>query len=608
MTGSVPRVFPDGADGDEALAGAPSPVERLPPGRLIAPVFAVGALVAPSVIASFNALSLHHSATAGGASPLQFVLSSVGVSLGVSTIALSLYHNRWARRLLHLFLFSILLELFYRFAYGGAVSPGILLSVPETSTRETGELLAGHAMLTTSLSVVALLAIYALVVSWRADIRFSPRRCACAGILSAVMILGSLAMGATQPGRTEALAPLMSTELQATYPFDVATALGGVAAGMGDTLRLASRRAAFRFPDAHLVDAVSRRDTPEVYVIVIGETSRRLNWSLFGYPRTTTPRLDAIKRNLILFDRLSSNATNTILSVPLALTRAVPADRELARSEKSVVTLLREAGFETFWISNQVRSDVLFNPISQIALEADHVSFPKDLPSGGRGDGFDSNLLTRLNEALAGLPKNGKAVFFLHMEGSHFGYKERYPPGFDLFHGGTGSPRTLPAKQMELVDEYDNSIYFTDYNLRGIVDRLRLCRCRAGMIFFSDHGERLFDDGLADGDFGHGFPTVSRQEIDIPFVVWLSDAYREANPSPVAHLESNAQSVAELDDLFETVVDLAGVDYRGRDGALSLFSAAFESPRRLEVLNTNEAAVYLPTETASHDELSMTTR
>ena len=516
MTGSVPRLFPDGADGDKALAGASSPAERTPAGRLIAPVFAVVALVAPSVIASFNALSLHHPAAPCGASLLQFVLSSVGVSLGVAAVALLLYRHRLARRLLHLFLFSILLELFYRFAYGGAVSPGILLSIPETSTRETGELLAGHAMLTTSLSVVALLAIYALVVAWRADIRFSVRRCTWIGILSAAMILASLALGAVQAGRSEALAPLISAEWQATYPFDVATALGAVATGIGNTLRLASQRAAFKFPDAHLVDGISRQDTPEVYVIVIGETSRRLDWSLFGYPRATTPRLDAIKRNLILFDRVSSNATNTILSVPLALTRAVPADRELARSEKSIVTLLREAGFETFWISNQVRSDVLFNPISQIALEADHVSFPKDLPSGGRGDSFDSNLLTRLNEALAGLPKNGKAVFFLHMEGSHFGYKERYPPGFDLFHGGKGSPRRLPAKQMELVDEYDNSIYFTDYNLRGIIDRLTLCRCRAGMIFFSDHGERLFDDGLADGDFGHGFPTVSRQEIDIP--------------------------------------------------------------------------------------------
>lgn len=556
-------------------------------------------------MASLNALSLHHlpgvSSPASGAAGaelrcVQFTLLSVGLSLGVVAIVLSLYRRPWARRLLHLFLFSILLELFYRFAYEGAVSPGILLSVPETSTRETGELLAGHAVLTASLSVVALLAICALVVSWRADIRFPPKQCIRIGLLSAAMIIASLVMGTYQPGRTRSLTSLISTEAQATYPFDVATALAAIAIGMGDTERLASRRAAFKFPNAHLIDAVSRLQTPEIYVIVIGETSRRINWSLFGYPRATTPRLAAIKSDLILFDRVSSNATNTILSLPLALTRAVPAAREVARSEKSIVTLLKEAGFETFWISNQVRSDVLFNPISQIALEADHVSFPENLPSGGRGGGFDSNLLTRLNDALAGLPKDGKAVFFLHMEGSHFGYRERYPPGFALFREGQGAPRALPARQMQLVDEYDNSIYFTDHNVRDIIDRLTLCGCRAGMIFFSDHGERLFDDGLADGDFGHGFPTVSRQEIDIPFFVWLSGAYRQANPALVEHLESNAQSAAELDNMFETIADLAGVDYDRRDAALSLFSTAFRPPRQLEVLNTNETTVYLPVE------------
>jgi len=71
--------------------------------------------------------------------------------------------------------------------------------------------------------------------------------------------------------------------------------------------------------------------------------------------------------------------------LPLALTRATPATRGVARSEKSIITLLRQAGFETFWISNQERSDVLLNPISQIAREADHASFPADIHPRSEG-------------------------------------------------------------------------------------------------------------------------------------------------------------------------------------------------------------------------------
>jgi glucan phosphoethanolaminetransferase (alkaline phosphatase superfamily) len=339
------------------------------------------------------------------------------------------------------------------------------------------------------------------------------------------------------------------------------------------------------------VGGASRGAAAEVYVVVIGETSRRANWSLFGYSRDTTPRLDAIKDDLFLFNHVTSNATNTILSVPLTLTRATPATRDVARSEKSVITLLRQAGFETFWISNQERSDALFNPISQIAVEADHVSFPQDMQPGESR--LDANLLARLDAQLAGLPAHQKAVIFLHMEGSHFGYKQRYPPAFSLFREGRGAPRILPEREMRLVDEYDNSIYYTDYNLRQIIDRLTVCRCTAGLIYFSDHGERLFDHGLTDSDFGHGFPTVSRQEVEVPFFVWLSSAYQAENPSLVARLKANERSTAELHSLFETIVDMTGVDYGNRDASLSLFSENLRTPSTLDVLNMNEEPVAL---------------
>lgn len=568
--------------------------------QLIGPAFAAAMLMTPSVIALFGArrawLDNQMGPWLGASFTLQFGLLTIGLSAGAAACALALYHRPVARRLLHLFLFCSLLELFYRFAYGGAVSPGILLSVPETSPRETGELLAGHAVLTGSLALVALGAIYTLVVSWRAGIRFPVKRCMQLGAAAVCMIAASLTLGARQFGNARTLESVALREVQATFPFDIANAFGEVAIGLIETRRLAASRAEFRFPNVSLVDAAARAGAPEIYVIVIGETSRRLNWSLFGYSRDTTPRLDEIKDDLILFKHVTSNATNTILSVPLALTRATPATRRVARSEKSVITLLKQAGFETYWISNQERSDVLSNPISQIALEADHVSFPADVRPGDPTGRFDSNLLTRLEDGLAHFPKDRKAVIFLHMEGSHFGYRERYPASFARFHGGETEPRILPGRQTRLIDEYDNSVSFTDYVVRGVIDRLALCGCKAGLLYFSDHGERLFDNGLADHDFGHGFPTISRAEIEIPFFVWLPRAYRQANPARVAQLRANAQSAAQLHNLFETITDLAGVDYQDRPASLSLFSEQFQAPQELDVLNTDEETVSLPVE------------
>jgi glucan phosphoethanolaminetransferase (alkaline phosphatase superfamily) len=569
--------------------------------KLIGPIFVVAALITPSAIALFDISSLGHGPEwiNGQANPihtdlfvLQHTLLTVGLSVAVVSCALAAYQWSLPRRLLHVFLFCILLELFYRFAYGGAITSGVLLSVPETSGGETGELLAGHPILTASLILVALLAIYALIVSWRAHLGFSLKLCIGVGAVSLAMIFASLAIGKYQFGDIRLLKIVVLSEVQDTFPFDIATAIAAVAHGLIDTSRLASTRARFEFPSVYMMNAPSRA-AAEIYVVVVGETSRRANWSLFGYSRGTTPRLDAMRRDLFLFDRVTSNATNTILSVPLALTRASPATRNVARSEKSIITLLKQAGFATYWISNQSRSDALDNPISQIALEADHVSFPQDIRPSERSGDFDSNLQLRLNETLARLPSEAKAVIFLHMEGSHFGYKERYPASFSHFRAGRDLPRVLPEREMRLVDEYDNSVYFTDSNIREVIDRLALCRCKAGLVFFSDHGERLFDHGLTDSDFGHGFPTVSRQEIEVPFFMWLSSAYQEANPLLVAHLNANAHSAVELHSLFETIVDLTGVQYESRTASLSLFAANLQSPGKLEVLNTNEETLSL---------------
>jgi glucan phosphoethanolaminetransferase (alkaline phosphatase superfamily) len=570
--------------------------------RVFGPTFAVAALVLPNVIGLSGPLLSF-------APPVSIIESRfpslsvlavqraslvMGLSAALVCVALAVYRWAAARRVLHLALFFILLEIFYRLAYGGAVSPGLLRSVPETSKNETLELLAGHRALTISLSVVAFLAMLALVTSWRTAYRISLRRCTQIGVVAAFMILASVAIGMQQLKDARTVQHLVLAQWKATFPFDIATALQTTTADWLHSRNEAATRAAFQFPNAHLRDTSASPQMSEIYVVVVGETSRRINWSLFGYSRSTTPRLDAIKNNLIIFPRMTSNATNTILSLPLALTRAGPESREIARSEKSIISLLNEAGFQSFWISNQEPSALSSNPISQIAAEASHVSFPDDARRAGLSDRFDSSLVTRLDTTLAGLSPKAKAVIFLHMEGSHFGYKERYPIDFQRFQDGQGSPRSLPSRETQLVDEYDNSIYFTDYNLRAVIDRLGRCNCKAGLIFFSDHGERLFDTGDSDLNFGHGFPSISRQEIEIPFFVWLSGIYQTENPLLVAHLRENAHSVAQLHNLFETIVDLTGVDYEGRHASFSLFSDRWQSPDTLAVLNLEEITVTLP--------------
>jgi glucan phosphoethanolaminetransferase (alkaline phosphatase superfamily) len=571
----------------------------------VGPVFLIFALTVPNAIFLSDLLAEHWPLRGGTLMTGLDVLIVTGMTLLFIGSALAIYQWTPARRLVHIGLLFILLDIFYRITYGGPVSPGLLQAVRQTSQQETLELLAGHPMLTASLSLVALGALFALFSSWRTRRGFALWRCLQIGAVGLVMLILSGAVAAISFAGQGSCCTQVISRGTGVFPVDVAVSFAAVVTDWYHSERDAASRAAFTFPNPRLVRPASRQNVREVYVIVVGETSRRQNWSLFGYPRHTNPELEQMAGDLVLY-RATSNATNTVLSLPMALTRATPATRHLIRSEKSILTLLKEAGFETFWISNQERANLPSNPIYQIALEAQHTSFHGDVLEVPHADRFDTNLLTRLDGALAQLPQNGKAVIFLHMEGSHFSYQERYPPQFERFSSAQDQSATLSDRQRKLIDQYDNSVLFTDYILARVIAKLAACDCVAGTVFFSDHGERLFDNGITDQDFGHGFPEIARQEIEIPFIVWLSPAYRRANPALTRSIRANANSVAELHDLFETIVDLTGVDYDKRASALSLFSDAWQPPTELSVLSMDDKTVTLPvgsgTSRKSHDE------
>ena len=567
-----------------------TPMKRL--SRGVAPAFALTGLVMPDCLALVD-------------SSLRDALLTAGLTAALTSGVLLLYRARPVRLAIHMMLVCVPIELFYRALYGGPISPGVILGIASTSLREARELLEGHILASVLLIALTMLAIYAAFASRTAENPFTVKRCLIAGAFAMVTISGALVIALEQfPSRAD-LSAIVKDGLKGIFPIDVAYSVQVVVTGVMATRRASAARANFSFENVHLANADELRAFPEIYVIVIGEASRRANWSLYGYGRPTTPRLDAIRDDLTVFDHVTANATVTILSIPLVLTRATPASLNMAKSEKSLIGLLREGGYTVYWISNQEHYGRNQNPTSAIALEANSASFPEDLASSSGDLEFDSNLVKRLDNVLTRSTENSKIVVFLHMMGSHFQYRNRYPSGFDKFHGSDGALRMLQQWKMQMVNEYDNSVYFTDEILREVIDRVAMCGCKAGLIYFSDHGERLFDDGVSDDEFGHGFPSVSRSEIEVPFFFWLSKSYKDANPKLVQILGVNAHAAVELDSLFETVVDFAGLTYDGRRATRSLFSENYQPPRYLDVLNMSAQRVSLPVEYGGAAQMSI---
>lgn len=91
----------------------------------------------------------------------------------------------------------------------------------------------------------------------------------------------------------------------------------------------------------------------EIYVLVIGEASRADSWSLFGYDRETTPRLEK-REGVVPFSNVLTQSNATHKSVPIILSPASAANYDSIYVQKSLITAFKEAGFQTWYLSNQV--------------------------------------------------------------------------------------------------------------------------------------------------------------------------------------------------------------------------------------------------------------
>ena len=113
----------------------------------------------------------------------------------------------------------------------------------------------------------------------------------------------------------------------------------------------------------------------------------------------------------------------------------------------------------------------------------------------------------------------------------------------------------------DLADSYDNSVLYTDWFLQQIIEAARELQVPATVTFFPDHGEA--SPTLDGGAVGHGSAHYVAAEFEIPALIWLNAAYRQAHPEKVAALAANASKEIRSHDVFSTMADLMGINWPG---------------------------------------------
>lgn len=296
-----------------------------------------------------------------------------------------------------------------------------------------------------------------------------------------------------------------------------------------------------------LPDATIKDNEKSVVVLVIGESARSQNFSLYGYDKNTNPLLSKTK-DLYHFNATSC-ATYTTAGVKGILEHTRTDDlyeilpNYLYRNNVDVVWRTTNWGEPPVHIKDYQNKDVLMANCK------------------GEGRNYDEILLTGLKEQIASSKKN-KVLIILHTSTSHGPtYSKKYPPRFEIFKPVCNSVELGNCSHQELINAYDNTIVYTDYILYNIIEDLKqLKEYKSTMLFVSDHGESLGEKKL----YMHGVPLsiAPKEQYEIPFIVWVSD-------NSAKQLKHN--KILSQNHVFHSVLNFLGIQSPIYDEKMNIF-------------------------------------
>jgi heptose-I-phosphate ethanolaminephosphotransferase len=367
------------------------------------------------------------------------------------------------------------------------------------------------------------------------------------------------------------------TRIEPAVPWQMAVAYHrylDTLAGMQDMLDSASKIA----PLKNFTDSMANQ--PATLVLVIGESTNRQRMSLYGYPRQTTPELDKLKDQLAVFDNVITPRPYTIEALQQVLTFADEEHPDLYLTTPSLVSMMKQAGYKTFWITNQQTMTKRNTMLTTFSEQADEQVYLNNNRNQNAAQ-YDGDVIEPFNKALADAAP--RKLIVVHLLGTHMSYQYRYPPTFNKFTDRQGVPDGVRDDQVPTYNSYDNAVLYNDFVVSSLIKDYAKTDPNGFLLYLSDHGEDVFDSA------GHN--TLGRNEnkptapmYTIPFIAWASPKWRESHDWSFAGDLGRPFSSSQL---IHTWADLAGLSFDELDRSKSLVSDSFK-PRPLMIGNPYE--------------------
>ena len=323
---------------------------------------------------------------------------------------------------------------------------------------------------------------------------------------------------------------------------------------------------------------ITQNESTIPYVVfILGESTGRRHMGIYGYNLQTTPNLAERKAqgNLYVFDDVVSPHSSTAVSMQKILTFFRQESPGQWFNYMNLFSVLKSAGYYTVWLSNQEVS--INGSISRFCSSiCDSSRFTELKDTWVFGPVLDEKIIPLLDDAL--LHGREKNFYLIHLMGTHFSYKLRYPRNFAKFtvNDETENYYAATASDKQACAEYDNAILYNDYIVNEIIKRFE--DKNAIIIYASDHADNVFDDDS--GISGHNDGTQNRCMIEIPFLVWTSEKFRESYPELNARIKSSIHRPYMTDDVIHTILDICSISTPDYDPSRSVINPDFNASRK----------------------------
>ena len=241
----------------------------------------------------------------------------------------------------------------------------------------------------------------------------------------------------------------------------------------------------------------------------------------------------------------------------------------------TVIDLFNSAGYKCSWLSNQpawglggYESSTTF-----LALKCQNMYFVhKETPELK----FDEALIPPIKKLLE---NEEDQILFVHLQGSHIAFHQRYPKDFEGFVGCEDDIyRNIKIeKNKQITNEYDSSIKYTDYVLNEIIKLLEKKQSPTFLFYVSDHSECADID-----DFTKRRSLVSQERAcyEIPFLLWYSPEYADINSDLINSGKKNLTAPLQCDLALWSICDMAGISWDKFPVEKSIFSEEYIPPKK----------------------------